>query len=208
MVIEDLQTIIKSNIDDDAADVNEAIDMAIKYLSNFFGVRKIDSAQTVATNDTYIEKPDRCLEVLNVSIDTDGYLDEAKVTDFKDIMNADVRRWYIEDEYISGTDNKIHFTKAIDLADNGKTVYVQYLAGFTPLGGVALSNTDLPERLEPLMISLATYFYYGILVSYVKNNKSSFENMTLWDVISVWDTWRIHSMDLLDSIKNRKAKIA
>lgn len=203
MVIEDIQTIVKDNIDDSAADVNEAIDMAIKYLSNFFNVRKIDSSNTVSTDDVTIPKPDRCLKVINVDID-ETYIREADLDKQKQVKDSESQRWYVEDEFISGSDNLIHLTKKVDVADNGKTANIQYLAGFTPLAGVALSESDLPERLEPLMIVFATYFYYGILVSYVKNNKSSFENMTLWDVIAVWDTWRVHAFDLLDLIKNRK----
>lgn len=203
MVIEDIQSIIRDNIDDSSANVNEAIDMAIKYLSNFFSVKKIDSSNTVSTNDVTIPKPDRCLKVINVDIEG-AYIREADLNQQQQVKDSDVQRWYIEDEFISGTDNLIHLTKQVAVADNGKTVNIQYLSGFTPLAGVALSNSDLPERLEPLMIVFATYFYYGILVSYVKNNKSSFENMTLWDVIAVWDTWRVHAFDLLDLIKNKK----
>ena len=194
MVIEDLQAIVQNNVDDNSANVDEAIDMAINFLSNFFSVRKIDDSQTVATGGLYVAKPDRGLKIINVKIGT-NYLIEADLTKMQNIEDSVVQSWYVEDEFIAGADNKIHFTNPIDAADNGATVYIQYLSGFTPLGGVALSNTDLPERLEPLLISFATYFYYGILVSYVKNNKSSFENMTVWDVIAIWDTWRVHSFD-------------
>ena len=105
-------------------------------------------------------------------------------------------RWHIEDHWIGGGDNNIHLTEAVSSEDNGATVKIWYLAGFTPLAGAG--SSDLPEQLEPLMLMFATYFYYGLLVSYVKNNKAEFPNMTVWDVIAIWDTWRVHALDLLE----------
>ena len=203
MVLEDLQAIIQKNIDDTSANVDGAIDMAIKFLSNFFYLRKIDDSQTVSTDDAFLEKPDRCLGVRKVKIG-DNYIKKADIDNLQEVEDNDIQRWYIEDEFLSGTDNKIHLTKPISSDDNGAAVYIWYLSGFTPLGGVALSNTDLPESIEPLLITFGTYFYYGLLVSYVKNHKSEFPNMTVWDVIAIWDTWRIHSFDLLEKVQEQR----
>lgn len=200
MVIEDIQAIIKNNIDDQAVNVDEAIDLSIKFLSNFFNVRKIDTSQTVSTDDTSVDKPARCLKVLLLKIG-DDYIEKADKGKMQAIEDDDSQRWHAEDDFLAGSNNKIHLTKAISAANNGDDVKIWYLAGFAPLAGVAETKTDLPERLEPLLISFATYFYYGILVSYVKNNKAEFPNMTLWDVIATWDTWRIHSFNLLEIIK-------
>ncbi len=197
MVIEDLQAIIQKNINDDSANVDDAIDTAIKFLSGFFYLRKIDDSQNVSTDDIFLGKPDRCLKVLIVKIG-DDYIKEVKFNNLQAIEDNESQRWFVEDEFLSGADNKIHLTKAISSDDNGDQVLIWYLSGFTPLGGVALSNTDLPEQLEPLLIVFATYFYYGLLVSYVKNHKAEFPNMTVWDVIAIWDTWRIHSFELLE----------
>jgi len=202
MIIEDLQSIIQRNINDDSANVDSAIDLAINYLSNFFYVRKIDDSQTVSFGDESLEKPDRCLKILQVKIG-DNYIKKADIGKLQAIEDDNSQRWYIEDEFLSGIDNKIHLTKAISSADNGGAVKIWYLAGFAPLDGVALSKTDLPERLEPLLTSYATYFYYGLLVSYVKNHKAEFPNMTVWDVIAIWDTWRIHSFDLLEKVQKQ-----
>lgn len=202
MTIEALQTIIKDNVDDAGADVNAAIDMAIKFLSSFFNLRRIDDSQTVSTGDTTISKPSRCLKVSQLKIG-DNFITKADMSKLQEIEDDDSQRWYAEDDFIDGADNNIHLTKAVSADDDGATVEIFYTAGFTPLAGVAESTTDLPERLEPLLISFATYFYYGILVSYVKNNKASFPNMTVWDVIAIWDTWRIHSFDLLDDVKKQ-----
>lgn len=202
MVIEDLQSIIQKNVNDDTINVDHAIDLAINFLSNSFYVRKIDDSQTVSTDDESLEKPDRCLKVLQVKIG-DDYISKADIGKLQAIEDDNSQRWYIEDEFLSGADNKIHLTKAISSDDDGDEVKIWYLAGFAPLNGVALSNTDLPERLEPLLTSFATYFYYGTLVSYVKNHKSEYPNMTLWDVIAIWDTWRIHSFDLLEKVQKQ-----
>jgi len=202
MVIEDIQAIIKNNVDDQTVDVNEAIDLAIKFLSNFFPLRKIDDSQTLTTGDTSVDKPARCLTVLKLKLG-DDYINKADLTKLQQIEDDESQRYYVEDEFIGGTDNKIHLTDAIGADQNGDKVYIHYLAGFTPLAGVALAETDLPERLEPLLISFTTYFYYGILVSYVKNHKADFPNMTLWDVIAIWDTWRIHSFDLLEIVQKQ-----
>ena len=207
MIIEDIQSIVRNNVDAAGADVNDAIDMAINFLSNFFYVRKIDDSQTVSTGDTDISKPDRCLKILTVKIG-DDYIKKADLEKMQAIEDDNNQRWHIEDEFLSGDDNKIHLTKVISADGDGDKVYIWYLAGFTPLAGVALSNTDLPGRLEPLLISFTTYFYYGILVSYVKNHKSEFANMTLWDVIAIWDTWRIHSFDLLEVVKKQNFDLA
>ncbi len=203
MTIEELQIIIKANIDEDTADVDAAIDLAIGFLSNFFYVRKVDVSQTVNTGDTSIPKPARSLRIDNLQIAND-HIKKATMNKLQEIEDDNSQRWYIEDEFISDTDNKIHLTKSISSADNGGAVKIWYKASFTPLAGVALSETDLPERLEPLLVSFATYFYYGILVSQVKNNKANFPNMTVWDVIAIWDTWRVHSLDLLDEVKKQK----
>jgi len=205
MVIEDIQSIIQSNIDDSSANVDDAIDMAIKFLSNFFNVRKIDTSITVASGDTTIKKPARCLKIILLKIG-DNYISKADIEKLQAIENDESQRWHIEDDFLDGVDNNIHLTKAISANDAGSAVKVWYLAGFAPLAGVAGSTTDLPERLEPLLLSFATYFYYGILVSYVKNNKALFPNMTLWDIIALWDTWRAHSFDLLDIIKKEHFK--
>lgn len=202
MTLEALQAIIKNNVDDQTVNVDEAIDMAINFLSNFFVSRKIDDSKTVSTGDTSIVKPAHCLKILHVKIG-DDYIKKAELNKLQQIEDDDSMRWHVEDDFNGGDDNKIHLTDAISSDDDGAKVYIWYLAGFTPLAGVAESTTDLPERLEPLLISFATYFYYGILVSYVKNHKSEFENMTLWDVIATWDTWRIHSFDLLEIVKKQ-----
>lgn len=203
MVIETLRTIIQKNVNDDSANVDSAIDMAIEFLSNFFYSRKIDDSQTVSAGGVFLEKPDRCLKVLRVKIG-DDYIKKADLDNLQDIEDNETQRWYIEDEFLSGADNKIHLTKAISSDDDGDQVYIWYTSGFTPLAGVDLSNTDLPESLEPILITFATYFYYGLLVSYVKNHKAEFPNMTVWDVIAIWDTWRIHSFDLLDKIQKQR----
>ena len=202
MTLEAIQAIIKNNVDDQTVNVDEAIDLAIKFLSNFFYVKKIDTSQTVSTDDEYLDKPARCSKVMLVKIG-DDYIPKADLNKMQGIEDDDNQRWHTEDDFIAGTDNKIHLTKAISSADDGDEVKIWYLAGYAPLAGVAESETDLPERFEPLLISFATYFYYGILVSYVKNNKASFPNMTLWDVIAIWDTWRIHSFDLLEIVKKQ-----
>ena len=200
MVIETLQGIIQKNVNDDSANVDDAIDTAIKFLSGFFHIRKIDNSQTVSTDDVFLEKPDRCLKVLTVKIG-DTYITKANSDNLQDIEDNENQRWYIEDEFLSGAENKIHLTKAISSEENGDDVLIWYLSGFTPLEGTAESLTDLPEQLEPLLIVFATYFYYGLLVSYVKNHKAEFPNMTVWDVIAIWDTWRIHSFELLEILQ-------
>jgi len=203
MVIEDIQVIIRNNIDDATAVVNGAIDQSIKFLSNFFPIRKVEfGVNTVATGAVSVAKPARCLKVLKVKIG-DDFIKKADMEKMQEIEDDESQRYFVEDDFISSASNLIRLTKAISVAQNGDKVYIWYLAGFAPLAGVALSETDLPERLEPLMLSFATYFYYGILVSYVKNNKASFPNMTLWDVIAIWDTWRIHSFDLLEIIQKQ-----
>lgn len=200
MTIAAIQAIIKNNIDDQTVNVDEAIDLAIKFLSNFFPLRKIDDSQTLTTGDTFVDKPARCLKVLTLKLG-DDYIKKADLSKLQQIEDDESQRYYVEDEFIAGTDNKIHLTDAIGADQDGDKVYIHYLAGFTPKAGAG--SPDLPERLEPLLISFATYFYYGILVSHVKNNKSNFPNMTLWDVIAVWDTWRIHSYDLLEIVQKQ-----
>lgn len=196
MNIDTLRGIIRNNINDLTADVDDSIDLGIKFMSNFFNIKKLDSSQTVSTGDTSLDKPARCLKVLSVKIG-DAYIKKADLDKLQDIEDDESQRWYTEDDFIADTENKIHLTEAISVADNGGSVVIIYVAGFVPLAGVAGAKTDLPERLEPLLTSFCTYFYYGILVSYVKNFKAEFPNMTLWDVIAIWDTWRIHSFDLL-----------
>ena len=203
MVIEDIQVIIKNNIDDQTVNVDEAIDMAIKFLSNFFPVRKIEFGDnTVSTGDVSIVKPARCSKVLKVKIG-DDYIKKADLDKMQEIEDDESQRYFVEDDFIAAADNKIHLAKAISADQNGDKIYIWYLAGFKPLAGVAVSTTDLPERLEPLLISFATYFYYGILVSYIKNNKAAFPNMTIWDVVAIWDTWRIHSFNLLKIVQKQ-----
>lgn len=207
MTLEALQVIIKANINEltanNDANVNTAIDMAIKFLSNFFSVRKIDDSQTVSTGDTTISKPARAKEIYMLKIG-DTYIKKADLDKLQAVEDEDSMRWHIEDDFLAGADNNIHLTEAVDAADDGDTVKIWYIAGFTPLAGVALSTTDLPEWLEPLLIIFATYFYYGILVSYVKDNKASFPDMTVWDVIAIWDTWRTHAFDLIDITQKQR----
>lgn len=195
-----LQTIIRNNVDESSGDVDAAIDLAIQHISNFFYLRKTKTATNAATGDTSIAKPDRCLKVLNVRIG-DDFIKKLDLDKQQAAEDDNTLRWYIGDEFISGNENKIYLTKALGSSYDGNTVKVRYLAGFTPLNGSG--STDLPERLEAVLVSYATYFYYGILVSQIKNNKAAFPNMTIWDIIAIWDTWRIHSAHLLREIRKQ-----
>ncbi len=201
MTFADIESVVRGNVDTATADVDEAIDMAIRFLSNFFTLRKISTPTAAATGDTSIPKPDRCKEVLRVKIGNTYIkpLDPDKIQANED---QDAQRWYIEDEFVSDTENKIHLTESISAADDGAVIEIYYLAGFAPLGGTG--SSDLPEQLEPIMIVFATYFYYGLLVSVVKNNKSTFPDMTVWDVIAIWDTWRTHAFDLLEFTQKQR----
>lgn len=196
-----IESVVRVNVDAASADVDEAIDMSIKFLSNFFTLRKLDTSQTVSTGDTSVNKPDRSKEVLMVKIGN-TYIKKLDPDKIQANEDQNAQRWYIEDEFVSDTENKIHLTEVISAADDGQAVVIHYLAGFAPLGGAG--STDLPEQLEPLLIMFATYFYYGLLVSFVKNNKSSFPNMTVWDVIAIWDTWRVHAFDLLEITQKQR----
>ncbi len=203
MLIEALQTIVKANIDDASADVDASIDLAIQHLSNFFYLRKRDASLSASTNDETILKPDRSLKILSVRIG-DIFIPKLDLDSEQAVEHKDTLRWYIEDDFISGTLNLIHLTKKLGVSFDGDPIVIRYLSGFTPLAGVAESSTDLPERLEGLLTAFATYFFYGILVSQIKNNKANFPNMTVWDVIAIWDTWRIHSNNLLKSTTKQK----
>lgn len=200
MTYADIESVVRGNVDDAAADVQEAIDMAIKFLSSFFSVRKIDDSQTVSTGDTTISKPARAKKIYKLKIGN-VYIKEADLDKLQAVEDEDSMRWHIEDNWIAGADNNIHLTEKVSSSDNGATVKIWYSAGFTPLAGTG--STDFPEELEPLVIMFATYFYYGLLVSYVKNNKAEFPNMTVWDVIAIWDTWRVHAFDLLELVKQQ-----
>lgn len=195
-----IQSIVRTNINVDAGDVTEAIDMAVKFLSNFFSVRKIDDSQTVSTGDTTITKPARAKEIYMLKIG-DTYIKKADLDKLQAVEDEDSMRWHVEDHWVAAADNNIHLTEAVDAADDGDTVKIWYFAGFTPMAGAG--SSDVPEQLEPLLIMFATYFYYGLLVSYVKDNKAEFPDMTVWDVIAIWDTWRVHSFDLLDLVKQQ-----
>lgn len=158
---------VRATVNDPAASVQQEIDDAINLMSNFFSLKKIDETIDTTALQNYIPQPTRCLEVLRVIIDEIEY-NKAGPGDLKNADEYENRSWI---QY----DDKIKITPTPSTTGTNNCV-VWYRAGFAPLAGTG--STDIPDRLVPLLIILASWLYFLQMMVKVTTARENYPDMT------------------------------
>lgn len=167
----DLETRVRKVINSDVADVSSAIDNAIDFLGNFYENHKIDTAISTVANQVYIEKPALCKEVVRVQIGDEEYK-KITASQIEETKDFDLKRF-------------LDYNEKIQLYPTPTAIYgtsIWYKAFFTPLEGVAAAETDVPNNLIPLLVSVAAWFFFE-----QQESMYDYEGADGW--ISVTDTW-------------------
>lgn len=182
---------VRANVNDTTASVAQEIDDAINLLSNFFSLKKISTSIATVANQAYIDKPTNTIEIERVKIGTDEYK-ETSLAKLEDAENDETKNWYDYDGKIqlSPTPTSVITTK------------IWYKAGFATLAGAG--STDIPDRLVPLLVILATWLYYVQMVSKVGTARENFPDMTPEEAGEIANVWKKQFDSLLQSIKNTK----
>lgn len=156
---------VRANVNDATAGVSQEIDDAINLLSNFFSLKKVSESIDTVANQNYIDQPTRCLEVLRVIINDVEY-SKATPSDLKNADEYDNRTW-------AQWDDKIKITPTPSSVEDCE---IWYRAGFAPLGGTG--STDIPDRLVPLLVILASWLYFLQMMVKVATARENYPDMT------------------------------
>lgn len=144
----DIEDRVLKNINSTTADVSFAIDNAIDFLGNFYENYLIDTSIATVAGQDYIARPALCKEVERLEIDG-VEIKKGTVAQLEEIKDFDLDRFI---EY----DGKINLYPT---PDGVETTKIWFKALFTPLAGVAAAETDVPDQLIPLLVSIATWFF-------------------------------------------------
>lgn len=186
-----IESQVRININDTGAVVQEEIDQAISLLSNFFQLKKIDTSISSVANQGYINKPTNAIEIVRVKLGSDDY-EEVKISELAKVEMAENKKWY-------DWNDKIQITPTPTSIMNGK---IWYKAGFTPLGGAG--TTDIPDRLVPLVILLATWIYWLEIVTKTGTMRELYPDMTPKEACETANTWLKQINSVMEKIKETK----
>lgn len=182
---------VRANVKNATAPVTQEIDDAINLLSNFFQNKKIDTSISSVANQSYINKPATAVEIVRVKIGSDDY-EEAKISDLSKLEEAENKKWY-------DWDGKIQLTLAPTSVQSAK---IWHKAGFTPLAGSG--STDIPDRLVPVLVTLATWLYFVQMVSATIMSKGEIPDIEPEKLDKICAHWKKSFDELVTSIKTQK----
>lgn len=182
---------VRANVNDTSAAVTQEIDDAVNLLSNFFHQKKIDSSLSTVVDQAYITRPTTALEIVRVKIGDDEY-NEVKISDLAAAETNEEKKWY-------DWDGKIQI---IPTPSAVSTCKIWTRAGFTPMAGAG--STDVPDRLVPLLVVLATWLYYVQMVSKAISARELYPDVKPNEIEAIQKNWKKAFDELLNSIKNQK----
>ncbi|MDX9856102.1 MAG: hypothetical protein RBS86_04805 [Candidatus Moranbacteria bacterium] len=185
----DLEDIVQDNVNDSTADVVQPIDDAIDYLSNFFGLNKIDTSQDTAVDGTTLDIPTGSKKILSVKVG-DDFIEKISISKIAEMEENGAQRFY---EFNS----KINFTDEFDSVEDTE---IFYEAKFTRLAGVAAAVCDVPEYLQPLLVIYATYFYYMKMLATMATSRESYPDIEPEELRQYAKEWKETGDELLMSI--------
>lgn len=186
-----IQSTVRNNVNDSAADVTQEIDDAINLLSNFFTLKKIDTSISTVTNQDNINKPANCVEVMKLKIGSDHYT-EKRLTEIKENEEAESKCFYDWNEKI----------QLIPTPTGVSSAKIWFLGGFTPLGGTG--STDVPDRLVPVLCVLATWLYYVQLVAKNTVARENLPDIEPSEIRELAKHWKQTFDEMVSSIQNQK----
>lgn len=182
---------VRANVNDTTASVTQEIDDAINLLSNFFSLKKISTAISTIASQAYIAKPTNTIQIERVTIAGDEYK-ETSLAKLEDVENDETDNFYDYNDQIQIT----------PIPTSVLATKIWYRAGFTALAGAG--STDVPDRLVPLLVILATWLYYVQMVSKVGTARENFPDMTPKEAGELATEWKKQFDSLLASIKATK----
>lgn len=182
---------VRANVNDASASVTQEIDDAINFLSNFFTLKKIDTSKSTVASQAYMDKPTNCIEIERLKIDDIEY-EETSLLNLKSHETD-------EKESFHDYDGKIQLNPT---PTSVLTAKIWYKAGFTALAGAG--TTDVPDRLVPLLVLLATWLYFVQLVSKVGTARENFPDMTPAEAGEIAIVWKKQFDSMLSTIKSQK----
>ena len=185
-----IQSQVRANVNDATANVTQTIDDAINLLSNFFS-RKVIGAGNTTANQAYITYPTGAVTIERITIGGEEY-EEKTLQKLEAAENDESKAWY---DY----DGKIQLLPTPTAVSATK---IWHRAGFTPLAGAG--STDVPDRLAPLLIILATWLWYVQMLSKVSTARETFPDMTPDEAGKIATQWLKQFTDMLALIKAQK----
>jgi hypothetical protein len=186
-----IENIVRNNVNDASANVQQEIDDAINLLSNFFTQKKIDTSISTVNGQAYINMPSNAVEIMKIKIDSDHYT-EKRLSEIKDNEEAESKCFY---EW----DGKIQIIPTPTGVSSAK---IWYLGGFTPLAGTG--STDVPDRLVPVLCVLATWLYYVQLVAKNAVNRENLPDITPDEIRELSKHWKKTFDEMVISIQNQR----
>lgn len=182
---------VRVNVNDTSAAVTQEIDDAINLLSNFFNRKLISEAISTVAGQTYIDYPTNPISIERVQIGDNEYI-EKSLSKIQSALDDESYAWY---DY----NGKIQIIPTPTAVTASK---IWYRAGFTPLAGAG--STDVPDRLVPLLIILATWLYFIQMVSKVSTARENFPDMTPEEAGKIATQWLKQFNDMMAIIKAQK----
>jgi len=186
-----IQSAVRANVNDITASVTQDIDDAVNMLSNFFSLKKINTSIPTVASQNYIDKPSNTIEIERIEIDTKPY-NETNLAKISVNENDESKRFYDYNGAI----------QILPTPTSAVATKIWYRSGFTPLAGS--ESTDVPDRLVPLLIILATWFYFLRIVSKVGTERQSYPDMTPKEAGDIATEWKKQFDSMLTSIKTQK----
>lgn len=186
-----IQSQVRANVNDTAADVTQEIDDAINLLSNFFSRKLISTAVSTVAGQSYISYPTNPISIERLQIGTNEYI-EKSLAKIQAAIDDESYAWY---DY-NGQIQIIPTPTAVTAAK------IWYRAGFTVMAGAG--STDVPDRLVPLLIILATWLYYVQMLSKVSTARENFPDMTPDEAGKIATQWLKQFNEMMNIIKAQK----
>ena len=194
MIYSAIETQVRANVNSATAVVSGVIDDAIYYLGNFFSLKKIDATQSTTAGQAYITRPTRCQKVKYLKIGDTVYdpIKEENIEETED---------YELEKYIEKDDGKIYLYPTPTAV---AAAIIHYKSSYTPLAGVAGATCDVQDEYLPLVIIIATWFYWLTIAGQTGTQRELFPDMTPKEAMEMADTWEKRFELLLDKITERK----
>lgn len=191
MIYSTIETQVRANVNSATATVSGVIDDAIYYLGNFFNNKKIDATQSTVIAQAYITRPTRCQKVTYLKIGDDVFdrIDETQIEETEE---------YELQKFIEKDDGKIYLYPTPTAV---AAAIIHYKSGYTPLAGVAGATCDVQDEYLPLVVILATWFYWLTIAGQTGTQRELFPDMTPDEAVALAGTWQKRFIQLLKIIK-------
>ena len=183
-----LQTQVRLKVGDVAADVTQPIDDAIAFLSNFFCLEKNATVATVA-NQIYLANPAQLQKLDRLVINSVEY---KKLSSLSDLGDAEISKAYYFYQY----NGQIQILPTPTSIMSGK-VWGRF--SFASLAGAG--SSDVPDTLIPLVVLLATWFYFLRILADVAVARSMYPGLDPDQICKAVSEIKKQFDSMLDTLK-------